>query len=70
MNPVFVFLVITGAVLLWFLLSGLFRFIGGITERIYKKTKNALDDDSPGNIESFVNGFKDSFKTTDKENKG
>lgn len=62
MNPVFVFLVLIGAALLWVLLSGLFRLVGGITQRAIKKTKDALEDDSPGKVESFVNGFKSSFQ--------
>lgn len=67
MNPVFVFLVLIGAALLWVLLSGLFRLVGGITQRAIKKTKDALEDDSPGKVESFVNGFKSSLKNN-KEN--
>jgi len=60
-NPVFVFLVIAGAGLLWLLLSGLFRLIGSITQHTIKKTKDALDNDDRGKVESFVDGFKNSF---------
>ena len=69
MNPVFVFLVIIGVVLLWFLLYWLFRPIGKIAQGVFRRTKDALDDDSPGKVESFVNGFKSSFQDN-KENKG
>lgn len=62
MNPVFVFLVIVAAALLWVLLSGLFRLIGSFTQHTINKTKDALNNDSRGKIESFVDGFKDSFK--------
>ena len=61
MNPVFVFLVIVGAVLLWILLSGLFRVIGSLTQHTIDKTKDALNNDDRGKIESFVDGFKNSF---------
>lgn len=61
MNPVFVFLVIAGAGLLWLLLSGFFRLIGSITQHTINKTKDALDNDDRGKVESFVDGFKNSF---------
>lgn len=67
MNPIFVFLVLLGTALLWVLLSCIFRLIGSITERTIKNTKKALDDDSNGNIGSFVDGFKDSFKGDKKD---
>lgn len=41
MNPVFVFLVILGAIILWFLLSFAFVPLGNI---LYKKWKNAIDN--------------------------
>ena len=61
MNPVFVFLVIVGAALLWILLSGLFRLIGSITQHTIDKTRDALNNDDKGKVESFVDGFKHSF---------
>ena len=66
MNPVFVFLVIVGAALLWILLSGLFRFIGSMTQHTINKTKDALNNDDRGSVESFVDGFKHSLNN--KEN--
>lgn len=62
MNPVFVFLVILGAAFLWLLLSGLFRFVGSLTQHTIEKTKDALENDDIGKPESFVNGFKSSFR--------
>lgn len=46
MNPVFIFLVLLGAFILWFLLSGLYRFVGGITTRIYKNAKDAINEET------------------------
>ena len=60
-NPVFVFLVIAGAGLLWVLLSGLFRLIGSVTNHVIKKTEKALKDE-PGNAEMFAKGFVHGFK--------
>jgi hypothetical protein len=65
MNPVFVLFVLIGAVILWVLLSGLFRLIGGITNHFIDNTKKAIEDE-PSNIEYFVGGFKNSFRK-DKE---
>lgn len=45
MNPVFIFLVLLGAFILWFLLSGLYRFVGGITTHIYKNAKDAINEE-------------------------
>lgn len=70
MNPVFVFLVVIGTFLLWVLLSGLFRLVGGITLNIAKRTKDALENDEKGKVESFVDGFKSSFQNNNEENKG
>ena len=42
MNPVFVFLVVLAAVILWFLLSFSFRFIGGIAKRLNDDAKKAM----------------------------
>lgn len=66
MNPIFVILVILGAALLWVLLSSLFRLVGSITEHTINKTKDALNNDDRGKVESFVDGFKNSFNN--KEN--
>ncbi len=66
MNPVFVFLVLLGAVILWFLLSGLFRAIGSLTQHTIEKTKDALENDNTGKPESFINGFKSSFRKDNK----
>ena len=41
MNPVFVFLVLVGAVVLWFLLSALFYPFGRFLHRIWK---DAVDE--------------------------
>lgn len=46
MNPVFIFLVLLGAFILWFLLSGLYRFVGGITTHIYKNAKDAISEET------------------------
>lgn len=46
MNPVFIFLVLLGAFILWFLLSGLYRFVGGITTHIYKNAKDAINEET------------------------
>lgn len=45
MNTVFIFLVLLGAFILWFLLSGLYRFVGGITTHIYKNAKDAINEE-------------------------
>lgn len=66
MNPVFIFLVLIGAVVLWFMLSGLYRLVGGIAKHFIDKTSQALNDE-PSNTEMFIKGFKDSFDE-DKEN--
>lgn len=46
MNPVFMFLVLLGAFILWFLLSGLYKFVGGITTRIYNNAKDAINEET------------------------
>lgn len=46
MNPVFIFLVLLGAFILWFLLSGLYRLVGGITTHIYKNAKDAINEET------------------------
>ena len=62
MNPVFVFLVIVGACVLWVLLSGAFKIIGAITRHRINKTIDVLMDDSDSKPEAFIHGFKDSFR--------
>lgn len=42
MNPVFVFLVVCGTVLLWFLLSFTFPWIGRFAYRLYKDVVVAM----------------------------
>ena len=66
MNPVFVFLVLLGAIILWFLLSGLYRLIGGVTKHYVDKAKEAMGDE-PSKMDAFVDGFKDSFKENKDE---
>lgn len=66
MNPVFVFLVILGAALLWLLCSFAFRLIGGIATHFVKKAEKAMSDE-PSNAEMFADGFKSAFK--EKEDK-
>ena len=61
MNPVFVFLVVLGTALLWVLLSGLFRFVGGIVQSAAKRTMDALENYDKGKVEYFVDGFKSAF---------
>lgn len=55
MNPVFIFLVLLDAFILWFLLSGLYRFVGGITTHVFEKAKNAINEESE-NKEEEKNG--------------
>lgn len=66
MNPVLVFLILIGAFVSWFLLSGLFRLIGGITKYFVEKAKKTMDGE-PSNMDAFVTGFKDSFKEDRKD---
>lgn len=61
MNPVFVFLVIIGAALLWLLCSFAFRLIGGIATHFIKKAEKAMSDE-PTKAEMFAAGFKTAFK--------
>lgn len=62
MNPLFIAMLIIGAFLLWVFLSGFFRLIGDLTEKVINKTKKALDNDDIGKVEAFTKGFKDSFR--------
>ena len=66
MNPVFVFLVIVGAAILWLLSSFAFRLVGMIVDHLVGNAKKAMDD-KPSNAEMFVKGFGESFKNKKKE---
>lgn len=66
MNPIFVFLVIIGAALLWLLCSFAFRMIGGIATHFVKKAEKAMGNE-PSNAEMFADGFKSAFKEKEKE---
>ena len=57
MNPAFVFLVLIGAVILWFLLSFLFKFIGGIIQYFYVKAKREMEIDKKPDIDSEEEKF-------------
>ena len=61
MNPVLVLLILIGAVVAWFLLSGFYRLIGGFTKHLIDNAKSAMDDE-PTNVDAFVDGFKDGVK--------
>ena len=43
MNPVFIFLVLVGAVILWFLLSALFDPFGRFLHRIWKDAADEIN---------------------------
>ena len=45
MTPVFVLLVIIGAVLLWFLLAFAFKFVGKIGTMLYDDVKDAMNEE-------------------------
>jgi len=51
MNPIFVFLVIIGAVLLWFLLAFSFRAIGGIADEMINDVKQAIQEERKENTD-------------------
>lgn len=44
MNPVFVFLVILAAILVWMTLSGAFKYIGILFDEIFKDIKTEMSD--------------------------
>lgn len=50
MNPIFVFLVIIGAVLLWLLLSGIYRIVGSIVQRLADDARRAMFEDDQKNV--------------------
>ena len=66
MNPVFVFLVIIGAAILWLLCSFAFRMIGGIAIHFVEKAEKAMSDE-PSKADMFVSGFRSVFKEKEKE---
>ena len=45
MSPVFIFLVVLGGVLLWFLLSGIFKIIGFIANTLFNNARNSMFND-------------------------
>lgn len=45
MNPAFVFLVILGAILLWFLSSFVFKPLGKLFYRLWKDAMDEMKDD-------------------------
>ena len=46
MNPVLVFLILLGAVVLWFLLATEFRDFGGIAKHFLDNVKDAMSEDN------------------------
>lgn len=65
MNPIFVFLVLLGAALLWLILAFAFRFIGSIAIHMAKKAEKAMSDE-PTKPEMFMRGFRSSLKKDDE----
>ena len=53
MNPVFVFLVILAAILVWMTLSGAFKYIGILFDEIFKNIKTEMSD--PDVVEEELN---------------
>lgn len=51
MNPMLIFPIILGGIVLWFILSFGFHFIGKISEKIGKHTRDALDMDESEDVE-------------------
>jgi hypothetical protein len=51
MNPVFIFLVILGAVLLWFLLSFAFFPLGNLFSKVWKDTIDRMNKEENLNNE-------------------
>lgn len=49
MNPVLIILVLLGGVLLWLLLSFLYRPIGKIVKKLLEKAKESMEDDETEN---------------------
>ena len=44
MNPVFVFLVILAAILVWMMLSGVYKYIGAFFDEIFRDIKTEMSD--------------------------
>lgn len=51
MNPLFIFLVFLGTILLWFLLAFLFKPIGNIISRLVSDVMDAMEIDDTENKE-------------------
>lgn len=66
MNPILILLIMIGAVVSWFLLSGFYRLIGGFTKHFIDNAKSAIED-QPTNVDAFVDGFKDGVKKEKKD---
>lgn len=49
MNPVLIILVLLGGVLLWLLLSFLYRPIGKIAKKLLEEAKESMEDDETEN---------------------
>lgn len=49
MNPIIVPLIIVAAVILWFLLTIIFKPLGAFLSKIWKDTKNTMSDDEEEN---------------------
>jgi hypothetical protein len=60
MNPIFVFLVILGAALLWLIFAFAFRLIGGIAMHLARRAEKAMSDEMT-KPEAFMLGLKDSL---------
>lgn len=55
MNPVFIFLVICGTVLLWFLLSFIFYPLGRLVYRLFKDAIDAMETGDKKESEEKLN---------------
>lgn len=47
--PILIFLIFIGLILLWFLLVGIFKPIGRIVYKIFKDTKDTLNEEDKEN---------------------
>ena len=59
MNPVFVFLVILGAILLWFLLSFVFHPLGRFLYRLWKDAKDEMNREDKNEKEKKIKWKKE-----------
>lgn len=55
MNPVFIFLVLVGAVILWFLLSALFYPFGRFLHRIWKDAADEINREDQNKEKKKIN---------------